>query len=115
MKVAVAAQGDQVSQHFGYCELFRIYTIENKAVVKVEDVKNPGHRPGYLPVFLKENGVNVIIAGGMGGSAVDLFNENGIEVIMGNLGPTEDIISKYIAGKLESTGSACHDHTMHQD
>ncbi|MDD4532425.1 MAG: NifB/NifX family molybdenum-iron cluster-binding protein [Bacilli bacterium] len=115
MKVAVAVSDNQVAQHFGFCQLFRIYTIDNGKVVSKEDIANPGHKPGFLPVFLNNHGVEVIIAGGMGGSAVDLFNENKIEVIIGISGDTDTAINNYIAGKLVSTGSVCHEHTMHKE
>jgi predicted Fe-Mo cluster-binding NifX family protein len=81
MKIAVASEGKMVTEHFGHCESFNIFEVENKKIVKAESIPNPGHRPGFLPVFLHEKGVNVIISGGMGGGAVDIFNEKGIEVI----------------------------------
>ena len=112
MKVAVAVSENQVAQHFGFCELFRVYNVVDGKVVGKEDVANPGHKPGFLPVFLKSKGVEVIIAGGMGGGAVDLFNENKIEVIVGITGDIDKTISSYIAGELVSTCSVCHEHTM---
>ena len=51
MKIAVAREGEYVSKHFGYCEGFMIYELEGDKVVKEEFVKNPGHRPGFLPNF----------------------------------------------------------------
>ncbi|MFA6796219.1 MAG: NifB/NifX family molybdenum-iron cluster-binding protein [Bacilli bacterium] len=113
MKVAVAISENKVSQHFGFCELFRVYNISEGKIVSKEDIANPGHKPGFLPAFLNNKGVEVIIAGGMGGSAVDLFNENKIEVILGISGDSDVAVEKYIAGDLESTGSICHEHTMH--
>ncbi len=112
MKVAVAVSENKVAQHFGFCDLFRVYNVEKGKVVSKEDVANPGHKPGFLPAFLKNQGVEVIIAGGMGGGAVDLFNENKIEVIVGISGDIEETIAKYLAGDLVSTGSVCHEHTM---
>ena len=73
-------------------------------------ISNPGHRPGYLPNFLADRGVNVIISGGMGGSAVDLFNGRGIEVITGAAGDAESAVKAYLKGELKSTGSICHEH-----
>lgn len=83
MKIAVAAMGEQVSGHFGHCENFNIYEAENGKIVSAEAVPNPGHRPGFLPNFLADRGVEVIIAGGMGGGAVEIFNERGVEVVVG--------------------------------
>ena len=86
MKIAVASEEKNVSGHFGFCEGFTIYDVNGAKELKKEFVKNPGHKPGYLPVFLKELNVNLIIAGGMGETAQDLFNENGIEVVVGAQG-----------------------------
>jgi len=83
MKIAVASEGNLVSGHFGHCEGFTMYDVDNIEVKNKEFVPNPGHKPGYLPVFLKEQKADIIIAGGMGGTAQDLFRENGIEVVVG--------------------------------
>ncbi|GAA0179849.1 NifB/NifX family molybdenum-iron cluster-binding protein [Clostridium sediminicola] len=110
MKIAVASDGKYVSGHFGHCEGFTFYeTVEGKELKK-EFKPNPGHRPGYLPVFLKEQGANVIIAGGMGGTAQQLFNEKGIEVVVGAQGLCDDVTNVYLEGKLKSTGSICSEH-----
>lgn len=94
MKIAVASEGKNVSGHFGHCEGFTLYEVEEGKVLKSEFVQNPGHRPGFLPVFLKEKGTDVIIAGGMGGTAQQLFGENGIEVIVGAQGLCDDEIGR---------------------
>ena len=67
MKIAVARMGNNVAEHFGHCENFGIYESENKAVLSEQSVANPGHKPGFLPNFLADMGVKVIISGGMGG------------------------------------------------
>jgi len=110
MKIAVASEGKMVTEHFGHCEGFTIFEVENKQVAGKEVIPNPGHRPGFLPVFLHDKGVNVIISGGMGGGAVEIFNENGIEVITGASGDAEAVVGNYLQGKLKSTGSVCHEH-----
>ncbi len=74
-KVAIASEKDNVSDHFGYCEGFNIYDIKEEKITKKEFVPNPGHKPGFLPNFLNEKGVNIIISGGMGQKAVNIFNE----------------------------------------
>ena len=61
-------------------------------------------------MFLKEKGANVIIAGGMGETAQQLFAENGIEVVVGAEGNSEKIVEQYLKGQLESTGSVCSEH-----
>lgn len=112
MKVAVASEANYVSGHFGHCEGFTIYEIDKGKSLNKSFTPNPGHRPGYLPVFLKELDVNIIIAGGMGETAQQLFNENGIEVVVGAEGFSDDVVQKFINGELKSTGSVCREHEL---
>jgi predicted Fe-Mo cluster-binding NifX family protein len=114
MKIAVASEGKMVTEHFGHCEGFTIFDAEKNQIKNKQFIPNPGHRPGFLPVFLHDKGVKVIISGGMGGGAVDIFNEKGIEVIIGASGEAEKAVNDYLQGKLESTGSICHEH-QHSD
>lgn len=115
MRIAVASEGKNVSGHFGHCEGFTMYELEGNKIVQKSFTENPGHRPGFLPVFLKDLGTNLIIAGGMGATAQDLFNENGIEVVVGAQGDCDSVIEEYIKGNLKSTGSVCteHEHEGH--
>lgn len=114
MKIAVASEGKNVTEHFGHCENFNIFDVEDNQIIKSQSILNPGHRPGFLPNFLNDMGVNVIISGGMGGGAIDIFNEKGVEVITGANGDAKTIVELYLQGKLKSTGSVCHEH-QHQD
>ncbi len=113
MKIAVASDNGQVTQHFGHCEGFMIFDAEDDCISSSETVANPGHRPGFLPVFLHEKGVEVVISGGMGGGAIDLFNEKDIETIVGATGSAEVAVLLYLKGELKTTGSVCHDHAHH--
>lgn len=114
MKIAVASEGRMVTEHFGHCEGFTIFEVSDKKVTSKEMIPNPGHRPGFLPVFLYEKGINVVISGGMGGGAIDIFNDKGIEVIVGASGDAETAVNNYLQGNLKSTGSVCHEH-QHSD
>lgn len=113
MKVAVAKDGTQVSGHFGHCEGFQVYNINDKEVLGSAFVPNPGHRPGFLPVFLAEQNVNVIVSGGMGATAQELFNQNKIQVVVGATGSIDEVVQRYINGQLKSTGSVCEEHAHH--
>jgi predicted Fe-Mo cluster-binding NifX family protein len=115
MKIAVASEGKMVTEHFGHCQNFMIFEAENGQIVKSQSIPNPGHRPGFLPNFLNDLGVNVIISGGMGGGAVEIFNEKGIEIITGARGEAEAAVKGYLAGKLKSSGSICHEHQHHDE
>ncbi|SHJ87891.1 Predicted Fe-Mo cluster-binding protein, NifX family [Anaerobranca californiensis DSM 14826] len=113
MKIAVASEGNFVSGHFGHCQGFTIYETEGNKLLKKEFIDNPGHRPGFLPNYLKEKGVNVIISGGMGETAQQLFAQNNIEVIVGVEGQLDEIVQQYLNNQLKTTNSVCREH-MHK-
>lgn len=115
MKIAVASEGKMVTEHFGHCEGFIIFDTEGQRIIKSEIVANPGHRPGFLPNFLNDLGVKVVISGGMGGGAIDIFNEKDIEVIVGATGEAQAAVELYLKGSLKSTGSVCHEHQHHDE
>ena len=110
MKIAVAAMGTAVAGHFGHCENFIFFDTQDGKILAEQSVPNPGHRPGFLPNFLADHGAQVVIAGGMGGGAVDIFNERGVQVIVGAQGDARAAVQAFLAGELVSTGSVCHEH-----
>jgi len=110
MLVSVACMGKDVSAHFGHCEHYLFCEVKDNKIVNEKFVESPVHVPGKLPVFLHEQGSNVIIAGGMGQKAVDIFNANEIEVVVGASGDAHESVLKYINCELKSTGSFCAGH-----
>jgi predicted Fe-Mo cluster-binding NifX family protein len=81
-----------------------------KAIVKREVIPSPGHQPGFLPAWLAEEGISVVIASGMGSRAQALFRENRIEVIVGALGgDPEKAVLDYLRGTLATGDNIC-DH-----
>ena len=109
-KIAVASDNKTVCGHFGHCESFEIFETEGTTILKEESVANPGNKPGFLPNFLHDAGVNVIVSGGMGGGAVDIFNEHGIEVVLGAQGNSRAVVQAYLDVTLEADGSVCSEH-----
>ncbi|MBN2483969.1 MAG: NifB/NifX family molybdenum-iron cluster-binding protein [Candidatus Omnitrophica bacterium] len=107
MKIAISADGNLVSAHFGRCPSFTIVDVEGDSIVSKEVIDNPGHHPGFLPMFLKGKGVRAIIAGGMGQRAQMLFEESGIETIMGIEGNIDEVIDQVMAGTLHGGESLC--------
>ena len=107
MKIAISTDGNFVSAHFGRCPSFTIIEIQEDKVVKRTTIDNPGHHPGFLPQFLRQNGADAIVAGGMGQRALGLFAETGIEVVVGVAGQLDEVIDKIIDGTLEGGESLC--------
>lgn len=99
-------------RHFGHCEKFAIIDADSDAgsVGAVEERIPPPHEPGLLPRWLGDMGVNVVIAGGMGQRAQQLFSARNIEVFVG--APTEspsNLVTMYLENKLEAGENLC-DH-----
>ena len=107
MKVAISTDSGMVAAHFGRCPTFTIVEIEAGKVLKRDEVANPGHQPGFIPKFLNERGVECIVTGGMGHRAMALFNEFGIQTILGIKGSIDNVIGKLSKGELKSGKSVC--------
>ncbi|RKY04172.1 MAG: ATPase [Planctomycetota bacterium] len=112
MKVAIPLAQGKLTLHFGHCEQFSIIDVneETKEIAGREDLTPPAHEPGVLPKWLHEQGANVIIAGGMGQRAQQLFTQNDIKVIVGaSSDAPEALVAAYLQGTLETGNNAC-DH-----
>ncbi|NCO24248.1 MAG: dinitrogenase iron-molybdenum cofactor [Candidatus Infernicultor aquiphilus] len=107
MKIAISTDAGFVSAHFGRCPSFTIAEIEEGKVLKIEEINNPGHQPAFLPNFLAEYGVEYIICGGMGNRAQMLFAEKKITPVIGVTGKIEEVIEKFVQGKLKGGESFC--------
>jgi predicted Fe-Mo cluster-binding NifX family protein len=110
MKFAVPIADGKLTQHFGHCKEFAFVEETNGQISATTFKEPPPHEPGVLPRWLHEQGVNVVIAGGMGQRAITLFNEAGIKVVTGAPPLSPDILAKqYLEKSLESGPNAC-DH-----
>ena len=112
MKIAIATEGNEVSAHFGGCQVYTVFDVDmDKKVVTGKTILDaPEHQPGVLPVFLNKHGVNVVIAGGMGVRAQQLFIGLNIDPILGVTGTVEDVIQQFLAGTLVHGESSCNHH-----
>jgi predicted Fe-Mo cluster-binding NifX family protein len=112
MKIAVPVADGKLCMHFGHCEQFTIFDVDqaDKQVKGQKSVTPPPHEPGVLPKFLAEKGVNLVIAGGMGSRAVNLFKERGVNVITGApAGNPLSVVESYLNGTLITGANTC-DH-----
>ena len=110
MRVAIPTADGLLCPHFGNCQQFAFIDIdqENKQILKITTAVPPQHQPGTLPLWINEHKCNLIIAGGMGGRAVSLLQQFGIEVITGAPSQKpEDIIQAYFDNTLTSGANMC--------
>ncbi|NTV89045.1 MAG: P-loop NTPase, partial [Clostridiales bacterium] len=108
--VAVASEGKAVSEHFGHCEGFNIFTIEDGAILFSEFVANPGQGHEAVAEFLNDRGVRTVLTGGIGSGAMQALAGNGTEIISGLSGDAREAVESYLKGGLESRGTTCSGH-----
>ena len=112
MRCAVPMSGGMVSSHFGHCEQFALFDVDehSKTILEKKTIHSPGHQPGLLPAWLAREGVSLVIASGMGSRAQNLFQQNSIAVITGILeSEPEQAVQNYLNGKLNTGPNVC-DH-----
>lgn len=110
MKIAVTYDNGEVFQHFGRTESFKIYDVEDNKIISSEVISSNGTGHGALAGLLAEQGVNVLICGGIGGGAQAALTEAGIDLCAGAQGNVDEVIEIYLKGELESSGVNCDHH-----
>ena len=116
MRIAVPLRQGQFSEHFGGAEAFALYTVneESRAIGERQLGAPPEHGRGVYPMWLRQQGATVVLAGGMGPRAAGILAQHGIEVVLGVQGGDPDALARgYLDGTLVATGEACHDHGFH--
>ena len=116
MKIAVTYENGQIFQHFGHTQQFKMYQVENNAVVSCEIVDTNGSGHGALAGFLRAHGVDTLICGGIGGGAKTALSEAGIQIYPGACGAADQQVSDLLAGKLfYNPDTLCsHHHGEHE-
>ncbi|MCF0136326.1 MAG: FKBP-type peptidyl-prolyl cis-trans isomerase [Lachnospiraceae bacterium] len=117
MKIAVTYENGSVFQHFGKTREFKLYEVENNAIVSTEITGNNGAGHEALAELLADLGVEVLICGGLGQGARDALTDAGIQVFSGAAGDADEAVACYLSGALESSGVNCdhHDHEEEAD
>jgi predicted Fe-Mo cluster-binding NifX family protein len=108
MKIAVATQNGSVSGHFGKCEQFTVFETEDKRIIGKVLLDTRAHGHGLLPAFLTSNGVETVIAGGMGDGAKQNLDSLGIRIVSGASGNVEEAVQQYLEGTLKVSEGGCH-------
>lgn len=117
MKIAVPVTGNnQIDDHFGHCEFYNVFTLSEKneitGVVTIPALQGCGCKSGIAGT-LAENGVTIMLAGGIGAGAINVLNNAGIEVVRGCSGNAAEIVKLFIAGNINDSGISCAAHESH--
>lgn len=118
MKIAIpVTRENRVDDHFGHCEFYGVYTISEKnEIVDVQTIKSEqgcGCKSNIAGV-LANQGVTIMLAGGIGVGAINVLNQWGIDVVRGCSGNAAEIVKEYVSGNLTDSGESCHQHEQHQ-
>ncbi|MBU1699349.1 MAG: NifB/NifX family molybdenum-iron cluster-binding protein [Candidatus Eisenbacteria bacterium] len=112
MKIAIPVTAGKLSPHFGHCEEFAVIDVdlESKSAGEESRIPAPPHEPGLLPQWLAEQDVSLVIAGGMGGRARDLFKQQKIAVLIGaEIVEPALLVQSFLDGSLQDGENFC-DH-----
>ncbi len=115
-KIAIPVVDGKLSAHFGHAPYFYFYYTEDNKIVKEQMEIPPPHEFGVIPNWLAEKEVTELITGGIGPKAVEILNQNKINVFTG--APVENpqkIIGDFLSGTLKTTANMCnHDAEDHE-
>jgi predicted Fe-Mo cluster-binding NifX family protein len=118
MKVAIPTNSGKVDEHFGHCEYFTVYTAnENKEIIHEELIASPngcGCKSDIVGT-LSTLGVKVMLAGNMGGGAVNKLSNHGIAVIRGCSGDAKNVMEEWLKGNIKDNGELCSEHEHHHE
>jgi predicted Fe-Mo cluster-binding NifX family protein len=104
-KIAIPCTGEaglqaRVSAHFGRCDSYAIVTIEEGRIKAIKSMSNRNHTDcGGSVRTLVENGVGLMLVGGMGMRPYSAFKELGIEVRCGITGTVAEAVELYLKGE----------------
>ncbi len=111
MKIAIPTRNNIVDDHFGHCEYYTIFTIdENKQIIGTETQASPegcGCKSNIASV-LEEKGITLMLAGNMGEGAKNTLEAHHIQVIRGCSGPVEAVANAWLQGKINDSGDTCN-------
>ena len=118
MKIAVpVTSNNQVDDHFGHCEFYSVFSIsaegEITKVKTIPSVEGCGCKSNIAGV-LAADGVEIMLAGGIGGGAINVLANSGILVVRGCSGDATEVVKNFVAGTITDSGESCHQHEIHQ-
>lgn len=113
VKIAVPTVNGMVDDHFGHCDHYTIFEVDDNRQIVGEETLPAGTGCGCksgIALDLRQKGVSIMLAGNMGDGAKDVLTANGIHVIRGCSGDIRQLINDYMAGKIHDCGVGCSSH-----
>lgn len=119
-KIAIPMENGVLCAHFGHCEYFAIVEVVDNQIKDIQKVIPPEHEPGLYPRWIAAFKVTDVIAGGMGQKAINLFNQQNINVFVGApINGAKELVTDFMTGSLALNANYCshdeqHEHTCGQ-
>ena len=117
MKVCIPTMGNSgmeeaICQHFGKAPTFTLLDLDTKEAQILTNVSEHLGGSGLPTDQLKDQGVQVMIVGGLGPKAIQNFAEQCVEVFVGATGTVKVAIEDWREGLLTkaSDDNACKNH-----
>ncbi len=107
-KIAIPVVNGLLSSHFGHCHFFFIAEVVDGEVKQTQEVIPPPHEPGVIPRWLSDLGVNVVLVGGIGQKAINLFKQFGVDLIVGVPEKTPfRLVKEFLSDELVGGSNQC--------
>ena len=111
MKLAIPYENGNIYQHFGHTEQFKVYVVDDRAILSSEVVPTLGSGHGALAGFLQELGIDTLICGGIGAGAKNALAEVGIQLYGGVSGSADTAVQSFLDRTLPyNPDVACNHH-----
>ena len=113
MRIAIPFDKDGVSifQHFGDADTFKLYDVENNAVLRSQTIGTGGMGGDEAIVgFLRLAKVGVVICGGISGNARAALLTSGIVCYPAVIGRADDAVRSFTEGRLSMNPQGCRSH-----
>ena len=115
MKIAVTYEDGKIFPHFGHTQAFKLYDAEDGKVISSRVVPTDGCGHGTLAAFLREQGAEILICGGIGGGARMALDEAGIRLYGGASGDADAAVEALLRGALAYDPDAACTHHGHDE
>jgi len=115
MTVAVTHENGLIFQHFGHTSEFKVYNVENGAIISSEVVSTGGSGHGALAGILHGLRADVLICGGIGMGAQNALTMAGVKWYAGVSGSCDEAVTAFLDGKLDYDPNAVCNHHHHSE
>lgn len=116
MKITVPTRNNVVDDHFGHCEYYTIFTVDEKKQIRETEIQASPQGCGCksdIASVLENKGVELMLAGNMGEGAKNVLETHHIRVVRGCSGPVESVVNNWLNGKIQDSGESCDHHDEH--